>query len=80
MSLIAPDSRVYVAGHRGMVGSAIWRDLSARGYDDLVGHPSSEVHLRDRDAAMDAIGSAKPDALVLAAAKVGETLLTATPS
>ena len=78
MSLIAPDSRVYVAGHRGMVGSAIWRDLSARGYDDLVGHPSSEVHLRDRDAAMDAIGSAKPDALVLAAAKVGGILANST--
>ena len=78
MSLIAPDSRVYVAGHRGMVGSAIWRDLSARGYDDLVGHPSSEVDLRDRDAAMDAIGSAKPDALVLAAAKVGGILANST--
>ena len=78
MSLLAPDARVYVAGHRGMVGSAIWRDLSARGYDDLVGHPSSEVDLRDRDAAMDAIGSAKPDALVLAAAKVGGILANST--
>ena len=78
MSLLAPDARVYVAGHRGMVGSAIWRDLSARGYDDLIGHPSSEVDLRDRDAAMDAIGSAKPDALVLAAAKVGGIMVNAT--
>ena len=56
MSLIAPDSRVYVAGHRGVVGSAIWRDLTGRGYDGLIGHRSSEVDLRDRDSTMDAIG------------------------
>ena len=78
MSLIAPDARVYVAGHRGMVGSAIWRDLTARGYDDLIGHPSSEVDLRDRDSAMDAIGSARPDALVLAAARVGGIMANST--
>jgi len=78
MSLIAPDSRVYVAGHRGMVGSAIWRDLTARGYDNLIGHPSSEVDLRDRDSTMDAITSARPDALVLAAAKVGGIMANST--
>lgn len=75
---MAPDARVYVAGHRGMVGSAIWRDLSARGHTDLIGNSSAEVDLRDRDAAMDAIGSANPDALVLAAAKVGGILANAT--
>jgi len=77
MNLIAPDARVYVAGHRGMVGSAIWRDLSARGYDQLIGHSSAEVDLRDRDAALDAISSARPDVLVLAAAKVGGIMANA---
>jgi GDP-L-fucose synthase len=78
MSYLAPDARIYVAGHRGMVGSAIWRDLTARGYENLIGYPSSEVDLRDRDAAMDAIASARPDALVLAAAKVGGIMANAT--
>ena len=45
MSLIAPDSRVYVAGHRGMVGSSIWRDLTGRGYDDLIGDASKAKEL-----------------------------------
>jgi GDP-L-fucose synthase len=78
MTLLAPDACVYVAGHRGMVGSAIWRDLSARGHDNLVGFSSAEVDLRDRDAAFDAITTARPDALVLAAAKVGGIMANAT--
>ncbi len=78
MTLLAPDACVYVAGHRGMVGSAIWRDLSDRGHDNLVGFSSAEVDLRDRDAAFDAITTARPDALVLAAAKVGGIMANAT--
>jgi GDP-L-fucose synthase len=54
-----------------MVGSAVWRELERRGFGELVGWPSSEVDLRDRDAAFDAIVSAAPDVLILAAAKVG---------
>jgi GDP-L-fucose synthase len=78
MTLLAPDACVYVAGHRGMVGSAIWRDLSTRGHDNLVGFSSAEVDLRDRDAAFDAITTARPDVLVLAAAKVGGIMANAT--
>jgi len=74
----SPDARVYVAGHRGMVGSAVWRALEAAGYSDLVGWSSSEVDLTDRDAAMDAVGSARPDVVVVAAAKVGGIMANAT--
>jgi len=71
MTPLEPSAKVYVAGHRGMVGSAVWRALERRGYGELVGWPSSQVDLRDRDAAFDAIVSAAPDVLILAAAKVG---------
>ena len=74
----SPDARVYVAGHRGMVGSAVWRALEAAGYSDLVGWSSSEVDLTNRDAAMDAVGSARPDVVVVAAAKVGGIMANAT--
>ena len=76
--MLSPDARVYVAGHRGMVGSAVWRALEAAGYSDLVGWSSSEVDLTDRDAAMDAVGSAQPDVVVVAAAKVGGIMANAT--
>ena len=76
--MISPEARVYVAGHRGMVGSALWRALEAAGYSDLVGWSSSEVDLTDRDAAMDAVTSAKPDVVVVAAAKVGGIMANST--
>ena len=44
------DSRIYVAGHNGLVGSAVWRHLQAQGFTGLVGWRSAEVDLRDRDA------------------------------
>lgn len=63
--------RVWVAGHRGMVGSAIWRALEARGDVELIGWSSSELDLTDRQATLDAALGAGPDVVVLAAAKVG---------
>ena len=69
--MLTPDARVYVAGHRGMVGSAVWRQLQERGFSDLVGWSSSEVDLLQRDATRDAILSASPDVAILAAARVG---------
>ena len=65
------DSRIYVAGHNGLVGSAVWRHLEAQGFTDLVGWRSAEVDLRDRDATFDAVLSARPSVVVVAAAKVG---------
>lgn len=65
------SSRVYVAGHRGLVGSAVWRHFEAEGFTHLVGATSAEVDLRDRKAAFDFVGSTRPDVVVVAAAKVG---------
>ena len=76
--MLSPDARVYVAGHRGMVGSAVWRALESAGFTDLIGWSSAEVDLTDRDAAMDAVGSAQPDVVVVAAAKVGGIMANAT--
>ena len=69
-----PGMRVYVAGHHGLVGSAVWRRLQAEGFTDLVGWRSSEVDLTDRDATFDAVGSANPDVIVDSAARVGGIL------
>ena len=76
--MLSPDARVYVAGHRGMVGSAIWRALESGGYSDLVGWSSAEVDLTDRDASMDAVTSSRADVVVVAAAKVGGIMANST--
>jgi GDP-L-fucose synthase len=73
-----PTAPVYVAGHHGLVGSAIWRRLQAEGFSTLIGWRSTEVDLRDRDAAFDAMMSTRPAVVVLAAAKVGGILANAT--
>ena len=78
MGLLSPDARVYVAGHRGMVGSAVWRALEGQGFANLIGWTSSEVDLTDRDAAMDAVASGQPDVVVVAAAKVGGIMANST--
>ena len=70
-SPLTADTRIYVAGHGGLAGSAIWRTLAAAGFGNLVGHRSAELDLRDRSATMDAVREAAPDVLVMAAAKVG---------
>jgi GDP-L-fucose synthase len=68
------DGTTYVAGHRGMVGSAVWRHLEAAGFTDLRGRSSSELDLRDRDAVFAYLAETKPRYVVLAAAKVGGIL------
>jgi GDP-L-fucose synthase len=62
---------VYVAGHRGLVGSAIARRIDDLGDRDWVGRTRSELDLTDRTAVFDFVGSTRPDAIVIAAAKVG---------
>ncbi len=64
-------SRTYVAGHRGLVGSAILRRLEADGFSDLVTRTSAELDLRDRDAVFAFFAETKPRYVFLAAAKVG---------
>jgi GDP-L-fucose synthase len=68
------DATTYVAGHRGMVGSAVWRRLEAAGFRDLHGRTSSELDLRDRGAVFDFFAETEPRYVVLAAARVGGIL------
>lgn len=68
------EASFYVAGHRGLVGSAVWRKLEASGFTDLVGATSSEVDLRDRTATSAFFAENRPKYVVLAAAKVGGIL------
>lgn len=65
------ELKVYVAGHHGLVGSAIWRHLQAEGFANLVGARSAEVDLRDRAATFDFVATTKPDVVIVAAAHVG---------
>ncbi|HEY4651398.1 MAG TPA: GDP-L-fucose synthase [Pontibacter sp.] len=64
-------SKIYVAGHRGMVGSAICRKLQASGYNNIITRTSSELDLRNQQAVLDFFADEKPDYVFLAAAKVG---------
>lgn len=63
--------KIYVAGHHGLVGSAIWNNLFQRGYTNLVGRSHSELDLTDQDAVKKFFDEERPDAVVLAAAFVG---------
>ena len=68
------DATFYVAGHRGLVGSAIWRHLGSQGFTNLVGRTSAELDLKNRDAVSSYLAETKPRYLVLAAARVGGIL------
>ena len=67
-------SKIYIAGHRGMVGSAVWRTLEAKGYTNLVGKTSQDLDLRDQAAVSTFYNLEKPDVVIDAAAKVGGIL------
>jgi GDP-L-fucose synthase len=72
--MIKKSDKIYIAGHRGMVGSACWRALEAVGYTNLVGKTSKELDLRNQKAVEDFIRAEKPFAIIDAAAKVGGIL------
>lgn len=65
------NAKIYVAGHRGLVGSAIWNNLKSRGYENLVGRTHKELDLMDPVAVKKFFDDEQPDAVVLAAAYVG---------
>ncbi|MDR0421762.1 MAG: GDP-L-fucose synthase [Proteiniphilum sp.] len=65
------NSRIYVAGHRGLVGSAIWRNLESKGYTNLTGRTHSELDLLDAAAVKAFFDSERPEFVILAAAHVG---------
>ena len=65
------DSKIYIAGHRGLVGSAIWKNLENRGYTNLIGRSSKELDLTDALATEQFFAEEKPEYVFLAAAHVG---------
>ena len=69
--MLEKNSKIYVAGHNGLVGSAIWNNLKARGYNNLVGRSHKELDLTDQVAVRKFFDEERPDAVVLAAAFVG---------
>lgn len=68
---LSKESKIYVAGHHGLVGSAIWNNLEQRGYRNLVGRSHKELDLTDQVAVKKFFDDERPDAVVLAAAFVG---------
>ena len=68
------NTKIYVAGHHGLVGSAIWSNLQSRGYTNLVGRSHKELDLLDGAAVKQFFDEEQPDAVVLAAAHVGGIL------
>ena len=72
--MLSQQSKIYIAGHRGMVGSACWRALENAGYSNLIGRNSTELDLRDQRDVEAFIRAEKPDVVVDAAAKVGGIL------
>ena len=68
------QSKIYIAGHRGMVGSAIWRQLAAQGYTNLIGLTSSELNLKNQQAVNSFFEKERPQVVIDAAAKVGGIL------
>lgn len=72
------SSKIYIAGHRGMVGAAIWRQLEKEGYKNLIGRSSKEIDLRNQDMVKDFLNTEKPDVVIDAAARVGGILANST--
>ena len=65
------DSKIFVAGHRGLVGSAIWKNLESKGYTNLIGRTHKELDLMDAVAVKKFFDEEQPEYVVLAAAHVG---------
>ena len=71
---ITKDSKIYIAGHRGMVGSAIWRAPESQGCTNLIGKTSRELDLRNQQMVYDFIQTEAPEVIIDAAARVGGIL------
>src|SRR6185312_15129899 len=65
------EARVFIAGHRGLVGSALWRHFTAHGFRNLIGRTSRELDLRDARATEAFFKETRPDVVIAAAARVG---------
>ena len=74
MNNMQPNDKIYIAGHRGMVGSAIWRRLERAGFTNLIGRTSVQLDLKNQAAVQEFFETERPDYVFLAAAKVGGIL------
>ena len=72
--MVTKEAKIYIAGHRGMVGSAVWRALQNKGYTNLLGKTSTELDLRNQQAVIDFYKKEQPEVVIDAAAKVGGIL------
>ena len=70
------NAKIYIAGHRGMVGSAILRRLQKEGYNNFITRTSKELDLKNQQAVADFFSKEKPEYVFLAAAKVGGIVAT----
>ena len=77
-STITLDSKILIAGHNGMVGSACWRALKGKGYKSIIGFSSKELDLRDQRAVFNMLEKEKPEVIIDAAAKVGGIIANST--
>src|SRR5690606_93082 len=73
-TMLSKTSKIYISGHKGMVGSAIWRALEARGYGNLIGRTSKELDLRNQQEVSDFFQQERPEIVIAAAARVGGIL------
>ena len=72
--MISKTTKIYIAGHRGMVGSAVWRALKSKGYSNLIGRTSAVLDLRNQEDVLDFYDQERPEVVIDAAAKVGGIL------
>jgi len=68
------DTKIYIAGHRGMVGSAVWRALEKKGYSNLIGRTSKELDLKNQQSVFEFFKQEEPEVVIDAAARVGGIL------
>ena len=72
--MITKNSKIYIAGHKGMVGSSVWRALESKGYSNLIGKTSANLDIRNQQSVLDFYNQEKPELVIDAAAKVGGIL------
>ena len=72
--MVNKETNIYIAGHKGMVGSAVWRVLESKGYSNLIGKTSAELDLRNQQAVNNFYNQEQPEVVIDAAAKVGGIL------
>ncbi|MBK7107902.1 MAG: NAD-dependent epimerase/dehydratase family protein [Bacteroidetes bacterium] len=78
--MVTKTNKIYIAGHKGMVGSAVWRALQSKSYTNLIGRTSKELDLRNQSAVNTFFENEKPEIVIDAAARVGGILANIYPS